>query len=79
MVSCINACRPSILCGGMVLRRPRLALFCIQILSVRASRHGIVVLEEISLAKFRDEKFNDVLEGSGFYGVGEVEAVHISQ
>lgn len=48
-----------------------------QILSVRASLHGVVVPEQAPLAQNRQQKLNDILKRPRENGIRQVEPVHV--
>lgn len=70
MILLINPSIPPILRSRMISRRTRLSSLPIDILPIRALRHGIVVPEESATAQFGEKEVDDFFEGAGFYGVG---------
>lgn len=70
MILLINPSIPPILRSRMISRRTRLSSLSIDVLPIRALRHGIVIPEESAAAQFREEQVDDFFEGAGFYGVG---------
>lgn len=54
----------------MISWRARLAWSRVQVLTVGSLLHRVIIPKETSLAKFRDEEVDDILEGARLDGVG---------
>ena len=65
----INTCIPPILRCWMIRRWSCLTFLAVDVLTICALWYIVVIVEETAFAEFREEKFNDILEGAGFYGV----------
>lgn len=66
---CRHTGLPSERRGNVLRRRPRLARLAVKVLSIRASRNGVVVPEESALLELRQQKLDNVLEGLRKEGV----------
>lgn len=63
MILSINTSSPVVLGSGMLRQGMSLASLLVEVLSVCASRDGIVVPEETSLTELWDEKLSNIFEG----------------
>ena len=68
----LNPRLPPVRGGNMLIKRPLLARRGIEILSVRAVLHRVVVPENATLPELGEEQLDDIDKGAGLDGVGLV-------